>query len=94
MCPQRTANCFIFDADLIETLHQAAEELCAAVERSFPNTSDLDAATSLIVKTLVNSAVEGEREATVLKAKAVAALQRTYPSVAFNETFSQGLFIH
>jgi hypothetical protein len=30
---------------LIETLDQSAEELCAAVERSFPNSFDLDAAT-------------------------------------------------
>jgi hypothetical protein len=94
MCPQRTTNCFIFDADLIETLHQLAEELCAAVERSFPNSFDLGAATSLIVKTLVNSAVDGEREASALKAAAVATLQRTYPSIAFDETFSLGLFIH
>jgi hypothetical protein len=90
VCPQRTMNCFIFDADLIETLHQAAEELCAAVERSFANSSDLEAATSLIVKTLVNSAVDGERDASTLKAEAVATLEKSYPSIAFNETFSQG----
>jgi hypothetical protein len=46
------------------------------------------------VKTLVNSAVDGERDASTLKADAVATLQKTYPSVASDVTFSQGLFIH
>lgn len=94
MCPQRAAICFLFDADLIETLYQSAEELCMAVERSFPNVADLDAATSLIVRTLVNTAVDGEREASALKTEALATLQRTYPSLAFNETSSKSLSVH
>ena len=94
MCPQHPEVCFLFDADLIETLDQSAEELCMALERSFPNSSDLDAAKSLIVKTLVNSAVGGEREASALKAGTLATLQRTYPSIAFDGAPSKSVFIH
>ena len=82
MCAQTAPACFIFDADLIELLHQSAEDLRAAVAPSFRDLADLDVASCLMANTLIDRAVTGERDATVLKGAALTALQRAFPAVA------------
>ena len=90
MCRHRP-TCFVFDPELIDTLYQSAEELRAALELSFPDASDFEAATSLIVSTLVDSAVAGARESSALKAAALATLQEAYPRIAINEAVSSSI---
>jgi hypothetical protein len=94
MCPHHKTHCFLFDADLIEVLHQSAEELCAAVQLSFPRSSDLETAAAIIVRTMVDSAVAGERDANTLKARALATLQENYPSVAICGVHAPSLSVH
>ena len=88
------SSCFIFDADLIELLHQSADELCVAIEGSFANRSDLEIAKSTIVKAVVDCALEGERDGSNLRTRALESLQQIYPSLAIDEALALALSVH
>jgi ABC-type tungstate transport system substrate-binding protein len=88
MCAQTASQCFIFDADLIELLHQSGEELCAAVASSFLNSADLEIAAALITSALIDSAVMGERNASAWRLAALKKLQLAFPSVAIGEALA------
>ena len=87
-------SCFIFDAELIELLHQSADELCVAIERSFANRSDLEDAKFTIVKAVVDCALEGERDASNLKSSVMATLQDIYPALSLSEAVALALTMH